>query len=398
MLKKILSLLLTILMAVSMLTIVSFANSDMQITFDLTSDGKNEVVSGGGKTVEVVFSIIRTDTESSYSFSNFDAMIVYDRSFFEYQEGSAKMIRDKGDVFPTPSIEYGGKVIKAARNASPTDYYKGRVDFCKFTLKIKDGAEGSSVIKFDETESGFFDTQQQKVIPTHKSLIVTIGTPAEVNFKVSEKITTKDDVYVGMTFGEIKPENPTPPAGYKFDCWTLDGDPVNDDYEITGGETFVAKFSPTYKITIFGEYISGTKDYSLVLVDGDDTGYTFGGKDMYYVERYGQFGWVVEGALTVEQAQILVEATQTVNATTIEEGYDVNQYLSRVDDGTVDITDAGTVFGVYTDRISQLSGYYWEQIVPIVLASDVADENESDKYKVNITDFNAVIENYTVQP
>ncbi len=273
MLKKILSFVLTTLLVSSVLSLTSSAVSDWQITFDLeTADDKHEVVVEAGETIEVYFSIKRTDTTDAYIPGAFEARILYDNSFVEcvnYQ----KLLR--GVLVSENKTATGEACFVATYHYmfDGQEIYTSDKDFFKLTLKIKDGASGVSYVKFDDdpldTLLSFQDIGLEEVPLNYNNFKIIVGEPTTVSFDINGNVTDVD-TYKGMTLGDVKPEVTGVPNGYKFDGWTLNGEIVEDNYHISGNEAFVANLVPDYVVEVYKDYMTG---YYLMLVNGSANGY-----------------------------------------------------------------------------------------------------------------------------
>ena len=112
---------------------------------------------------------------------------------------------------------------------------------------------------------------------------------------------------------------------------------LNDLKNIVTGDEESIKISLNYTAEIIEDYVSG---YSLVLVRGDDGGYSYNGRKMFYVEGYNAYAILIEGEVT--EAQVDEALAKTSNCKVIVNTYNVNgEYVT---DGVVDLKDATVVY------------------------------------------------------
>ncbi len=143
------------------------------------------------------------------------------------------------------------------------------------------------------------------------------------------------------------------------------------------GDTEAILVSLSYTATVKADYVQG---YSLVLIEGDDAGYAFGGIPMFYVEAYGAYATLVEGAVTAEEIDAALSKSDA--CTTLRPSYDVN--AGYVDDGVVDLKDATAVYACSVLDFDVLS------YVELYLRADVNGD-----WVVNMVDINAVSAAYS---
>lgn len=277
MMKRILSFMLAAFLLSSVFNLVSSAASTWEITFDLeTADDKHEIVLAAGETVDVYFSIKRTDNyDGTYVPGALEARVVYDNYFVECV-GYQKLLN--GVLQPARKTATGEYCFVATYNPlfDGYEFYTSDMDFFKITLKVREGVSGVSYVKFDYNPDdlggsllSFDDINLERVPLNYNNFKIIVGEPTTVSFDVDGSITEKE-TYKGMKLGEVKPDTLSIPAGYKFDCWTLDGNMVDDSYSIVGDEQFVAKLVPDYTVEVYRDYMTG---YYLVLVNGSAAGY-----------------------------------------------------------------------------------------------------------------------------
>jgi hypothetical protein len=143
------------------------------------------------------------------------------------------------------------------------------------------------------------------------------------------------------------------------------------------GDVEVIKISLDYVAVVKADYVLG---YSLVLVSGQDGGYAYNGKTMYFVEAYNAYAIIVKGAVTAEAIDQAL--SKTTGCEVIRSSYNVN--AEYVTDGLVDLKDATAVYACVN------KDFVVEDYMELFLRADV----NGDKV-VNIIDVNEVTKNYT---
>ncbi len=152
---------------------------------------------------------------------------------------------------------------------------------------------------------------------------------------------------------------------------------LNELESAVTGDAESIKISLNYTAEVIADYVSG---YSLVLVKGADAGYAYNGVNMFYVEAYGAYAILVEGAV---DADMIDEAlSKATDCETISGSYDVN--AEYVADGKVDLKDATAVYAC------SVLDFAVEDHMELFLRADV----NGDCF-VNMIDINAVTANYT---
>ena len=149
-----------------------------------------------------------------------------------------------------------------------------------------------------------------------------------------------------------------------------------EENEVFGDEESI-KISLNYTAQVVADYVSG---YSLVLVEGIDAGYAYDGVKMFYVDYYGAFAVLVEGAVTAEM--IDEKLTKATGCETITQSYDVN--AEYVADGKIDLKDATAVYAC------TVLDFAVADYMELYLRADVNGD-----CVVNMVDINAVTVNYT---
>lgn len=152
---------------------------------------------------------------------------------------------------------------------------------------------------------------------------------------------------------------------------------VSDMENTVMGDAESIRVSLNYTAAVRSDFVPG---YSLVLVRGDDAGYAYNGVKMFYVEAYGAYAFLVEGAVTAEEIDLAI--SKTGGCESIAQSYDVNAEF--VADGLVDLKDATAVFAC------SVVDFNITEYMELYLRADV----NGDCF-VNMIDVNAVASNYT---
>lgn len=92
--KKVLSIVLSILMIAATFVTAYAVNDTQSFRFELSTDGKNMVEVNKGDVITVVFRLYRTDASESYTMYAMQNEICYDGDFFELMEDSAVVKND----------------------------------------------------------------------------------------------------------------------------------------------------------------------------------------------------------------------------------------------------------------------------------------------------------------
>lgn len=157
MVKKIITLLLSLCMILSLFTGVISAEevTPYEITYDISAeDGSHEVLVPYGEYVTVVFTMYRTDSDDDYSLLSFQNEIEYDKDFFECDEDSWDIDEKfEYDGTGTPVIfderTRGQAIVKVSATPELTDFNTQEQYICSFDLKVK-AIEGESIISSSE--------------------------------------------------------------------------------------------------------------------------------------------------------------------------------------------------------------------------------------------------------
>ena len=161
---------------------------------------------------------------------------------------------------------------------------------------------------------------------------------------------------------------------------TIDGDDITGDFTLT-----VTKTLANFTVTTTADYVTG---WTLVTVaktaaNNGSPVYKYAGNDMYYVEAYSAYAYLVnvEGGVTVADATANVTLGDT-EAVTIAAGYDVNNT------GKVDYSDTLLTYRCY-EKVHQTPATAMETY----LRADVNNSKKVDTEDVSAIDENRTPEN-----
>lgn len=163
--KKLLSLFVAITIVISCITTLVFAESSILLTYDLTSDGSNEVTAKKGDIITVTYTIKRTDSQDAYTINAIQNEIKYDTEFFDFVDNSIIMTKGEGRLLE--KFE-GERVYMNDINTS----YDATVEVGTFKLRVI-ASSGSG--KVESTECIARDSSNGDITVTPKDLTVTIG-------------------------------------------------------------------------------------------------------------------------------------------------------------------------------------------------------------------------------
>lgn len=182
MVKKIFAFLLTICMVASMGIVPAFAMEPYAITYNIHSEGENEVTAETGDVITVTFDMIRTDgNEETYFLNSYQNEIEYDMDFFELDEESIQMTYPVESGINLAPIRTTGQQIIKATNTQVT-HNKSHV-VCTFDLKVI-GTYGSGTVRSSKYKCSTWDSAANHTVKntvTPQDLTVTINSSSIVN-------------------------------------------------------------------------------------------------------------------------------------------------------------------------------------------------------------------------
>jgi hypothetical protein len=152
---------------------------------------------------------------------------------------------------------------------------------------------------------------------------------------------------------------------------------LTDIVNVVNAQTEQIKVSLDYTAETKTDYVTG---YTLVLVKGENAGYAFGGKKMFFVKEYDAYAFLVEGVATAEQ--IDENLSKATDCEVIVKSYDVN--VEYVADGKIDLKDATSAYACFN------LDFNVNEYMELFLRADVNND-----YCVNYADVNEITANYT---
>lgn len=189
MVKKLLAISLAICMVAGISVISVFAMDPYEITYNIHSEGENNVMVETGDVITVTFEMIRTDSDAeTYFLNSYQNEIEYDMDFFELDEESIQMtypVESGVDVAPIRTT--GQQIIKATNTQVTHD--KSHV-VCTFNLKVV-GTYGSGTVRTSKGKCSGWDDSENKSIKntiTTCDLTVTIDPSSIVNVESVELV------------------------------------------------------------------------------------------------------------------------------------------------------------------------------------------------------------------
>lgn len=148
--KRLFTLLLSLCLCCSLLAPCACAveSGGLNLIYDLTVEGSDSATVKPGDIVTVTFSILRgDDKQDKYAIRVLQNEIIYDQSFFEYVDGSAKVVKDGGNALFQTRTD-GTHIIKASYLSPSGGSFAPKEDFCTFQLRVV-GTSGSGWVSCD---------------------------------------------------------------------------------------------------------------------------------------------------------------------------------------------------------------------------------------------------------
>ena len=182
MVKKLLAFLLAACVTAGMGVVPTFAMEPYEITYNIHSEGENEVTAEYGDIITVTFEMIRTDSDDeTYFLNSYQNEIEYDMDFFELDESSIQMTYPvESNVELAPTRTTGQQIIKATY--TQVTHNKEHV-VCTFELKVI-GTHGSGTVRTSRGKCSTWDESTMKTLKntvTTEDLTVTIDSSGIVN-------------------------------------------------------------------------------------------------------------------------------------------------------------------------------------------------------------------------
>lgn len=339
---------ITALLSVFMFAVMSVAVSAADVydlTFDISSDGENEITVKQGEIITVDFYMIRTDDDETFSLLSYQNEIEYDHEFFEL------IIPDKWDFRYTPPSGFnvsdsrlsGQKIIKIAQTR--VDGLRPEEWIGSFQLRVIGEKGTSSTVRSSKTKAASVDNVSSNI--TTVDLKVNVAEIFDVTYSdsVFDSNETPENAfrnidYHGKILDSVYDDLYLWTVSYKIgsvtkyvSCdrgvFTIPGEDITGDMKLD--------YSKELNIKIYVEpYAPGL---TLIRVEGAGEGYTFGGNRMIKSANSGNMGaWIVDGELNEAEAKSLVDVADDASDI-ITESTDISQ------DGKTNLNDLAIVLG-----------------------------------------------------
>lgn len=372
MFRRTIAALLSIFMLTMPFMVVSAADGIYELTFDISSGGENEITVKQGDIITVDFYMIRTDDTKSFDLRSYQNEIEYDKAFFELVKPEEWDFRytphpdDKVDDERTT----GQKIIKITEVEVSGLNQKEWIG--SFQLRVIGETGTSSTVRNSRQKAKDFNGNACVVTPV--DLKVNISQYYSVTYSeevfdetVTDKVAYEGIDYQGEILDSVYDEIYDWTVTYEIDGIVKNADISKNTFTIPGEDIvgdMKLDYSKKLNIRIYIEdYAPGKK---LIRVEGAADGYTFGGKRMIKSANSEDMGaWVVEGELSLEDAEGLIGVAEQVSDT-ITESTDITQ------DGKTNLNDLAIVLGCS-------KGYYdseTDEDVTRYLLSDVDGDRQ----------------------
>lgn len=249
MLKKLIAFLLTVFMVAGMGIVPAFAMEPYEITYNIHSEGENNVTAQNGDIITVTFEMIRTDgDDETYFLNSYQNEIEYDMDFFELDEDSIQMTYPtESGIDLAPIRTTGQQIIKATY--TQVTHNKEHV-VCTFNLKVI-GTYGSGTVRTSKGKCSTWDDSENKTLKntiTTKDLTVTIDSSTVVAVQgVSITPTTATLTAIGETL-TLTPQITPSDASNKSVTYLSDNESVATVSD-TGVVTAVANGTAVITVT-----------------------------------------------------------------------------------------------------------------------------------------------------
>ena len=386
MFKRTIAALLSIFMLIMSSAVISAAGDVYDLTYDISSGGKNEIIIKQGDIITVDFYMKRTDKDASFDLLSYQNEIEYDKDFFELivpEEWNFRYTPDSEDKVHDERVSGQQKIIKITE----IDVYGLNQEewIGSFQLKAIGQKGTSSTVRSSYAKAKNLDGDQSNI--TAVDLKVTIAQEYSVTYsdEIFDKAVTGKIAYKGIDYqGKISDS-----VYEEIYDWTV-------SYEIGGITQQVACDGNSF--TIPGVNIVGNMklDYSkklnitihiepyapgltLIRIEGAVPGYTFGGNKMIISPNSDNMGaWIVEGEMSEEEAQGMVGVSEEASDAVVD-STDISQ------DGKTSLNDLAIVLGCS-------EGYYESTTATEVTRYLLSDVN-GDR-KVTQSDYTDIVTSY----
>ncbi len=241
--KKAISLIMALMLIVCLGATAFAATGDIVLTYDLSVDGKNEIVVEPGDIITVSYKLSASEDASAIVTQN---EIYYDHTFFEIVEGSNKPSAGFSDYTTTLQERLSGKRYVYFNTMTTHTYTTAPAEIGTFQLKViaQEGESTIANVNCLATDKTSAEYGVQK-----SDLHVSIGTPQPQQFTVTF-LGEDNTVYKQETVDSG--ESITLPAGpdrdgYTFAYWSIGGETTHyqtgDSYTPSSDVTFTANWT-----------------------------------------------------------------------------------------------------------------------------------------------------------
>ena len=240
--KKFFSFVLALVLAFSLSVPAFAATGDITLTYDLKSDGKNDIVVQTGDVITVAYSLSASEKTNVSVTQN---EIYYDHTFFEIVKGSNKGSAGFTDYTTTLQERLSGKhyvffntIVSHTHDTTPSE-------IGTFQLKVI-ATTGETTISNVNYKA--FDINAQAYGAAAQDLHVSIGTPQPQKFTLT---FSNGDGTVYKTFDVESGKDITIPAGpdksgHTFTHWSVGGDSTQYKPGMSYTPTSDVSFTPNW--------------------------------------------------------------------------------------------------------------------------------------------------------
>ena len=314
--KRIFALLISLILLLPCFSLLSFAAEEKNLLFNVSIDGKNEIVVSPGDKITVDFTVENTTDTDGFSITNLQNEIEFDDDFFEFTEGDVELVTAYFSKY-ADDYSWGAKRVQLlARHidGGKPKVYEAKQLVAKVTFKVKDGLAKGTAGKLENKVCEAKDAINGiSYTISSKGMTVYIGDAPEEKYTLTYKngetvVNTSENasgsnvkIYSGLTMTDKK-----------FSGWKDASGKIwqpGDSYTVTKDMTFTAVWLSKYTLkfeTDGGSAISDKVVWENETIDLSDcvttkAGYTFD-------------GWYSDSALTQKVTSVKLNGNKTVYA------------------------------------------------------------------------------------
>lgn len=222
--KRILTLLIACLLVFSCFSVQVLADDAKNLQYELSVDGKNELVVQAGDEITVDLYLENMTDDNDYSVTNIQNEIEFDDSFFEYK--SAELIT--ATTSKLAEYSWGAKRVKLTAlhtdESGKTETYGDKELIAKVTFKVKDGLSDGDFGTLVNKKSIAVDAVANiEYIASSKDMVVYIGEKPEftLSFNTNGGSEISNEIFEANTVVDLTQYKPTK-TGYTFNGWYED--------------------------------------------------------------------------------------------------------------------------------------------------------------------------------